>query len=149
MLTPPISTHTHTETTSTPLPFLLFQTGIHPVRQRTLSFLHLSSSIYASHSLPSPFFPLHLSIQRFLSILPSTPTLTHTHTHLPPLPSVWTPLAPGNKQRSVCVRGGRDGVSLREGTMLLLVALNLSLLLLFRSLVLRPTVSVFTCEIVL
>lgn len=46
-----------------------------------------------------------------------------------PLHSVWTRLAWGNKQRRVCVRGGRDGVSLREGTMLLLVALNLRLLL--------------------
>lgn len=32
-----------------------------------------------------------------------------------PLPSVWTRLAPGNKQRRVCVRGGRDGVSLSAG----------------------------------
>ncbi len=46
-----------------------------------------------------------------------------------PFPSVWTRLAPGSKQRRVCVLGGRDGVSVSEGTMLLLVALNLKLLL--------------------
>lgn len=67
--------------------------------------------------------PLHPSIQRFLSVLQHTPPT--------PLPSVWTRLAPGNKQRRVCVRGGRDGVSLSEGTMLLLVALNRKLLLPF------------------
>lgn len=40
-----------------------------------------------------------------------------TRSPTPPsqLPSVWTRMAPGTKQRRVCVRGGRDGVSLREG----------------------------------
>lgn len=75
--------------------------------------------------LTSPTF--YQSIPPYSSQLcnPSTQSCT------PPTPlhSVWTHLAWGNKQRRVCVRGGRDGVSLREGTMLLLVALNLRLLL--------------------
>lgn len=75
--------------------------------------------------LTSPTF--YESIPPYSSQLcnPSTQSCT------PPTPlhSVWTRLAWGNKQRRVCVRGGRDGVSLREGTMLLLVALNLRLLL--------------------
>lgn len=69
--------------------------------------------------LPAPFF--HPEI-------PLCSELQHT-TPPSPLPSVWTHLASGNKQRRVCVRGGRDGVSLSEGTMLLLVALHLKLLL--------------------
>lgn len=75
--------------------------------------------------LTSPTF--YESIPPYSSQLcnPSTQSCT------PPTPlhSVWTRLAWGNKQRRVCVQGGRDGVSLREGTMLLLVALNLRLLL--------------------
>lgn len=89
--------------------------------KKSLSSLFIS--LCKSLSLPSPSFcPSIPPSQRFLSALrPTTPSA--------PVPSVWTCLAPGNKQRRVCVRGGRDGVSLSEGTMLLLVALNLQLLL--------------------
>lgn len=87
----------------------------------SLSSIFLDQSVQVAVSAISYFCP---SIQRFPSGLwppPTTPPL--------PFPSVWTRLAPGNKQRRVCVRGGRDVVSLSEGTMLLLVALHLKLLL--------------------
>ncbi len=126
--TPPTSqlphyTHTHTHArTHTRLqpfafPFFPKQACILLGKNIALPFIFLHQSMKVAVSAIPLFSLLHPSIQRFLSDSPL------------PLSSVWTHLAPGNKQRRVCVRGGRDGVPLSEGTMLLLVALNLKLLL--------------------
>lgn len=83
-----------------------------------LPSISLHQSMKVAVSAISLFSTPHPSIQR----LPFRPPPSF------PLSSVWTRLAPGNKQRRVCLRGGRDGVPLSERTMLLLVALNLKLL---------------------
>lgn len=119
----PTNTHTrtHTRTTSTPLPFLLYQAGLHPVRPKSLPSLHLSSSVCASRCFC-----------RLLFAPPSKDSSPlcdpHIHPHRSP-PLCLNSFGPREQTKNGLCPGGRDGVSLSEGTGLLLVALNLKLLL--------------------